>query len=212
MPPERNADRDRSVRSLKIVLGLGNPGERYSATRHNLGYRVLDGLARRGGARFRRAGLFDRSAWSTRIVRPSGPVVLAKPRTYMNRSGNAAVALCRRYGATPGEILVVYDDADLELGRLRIRPSGSAGGHNGLQSIVDALGSREIPRLRLGVRGERRGDRELSEYVLSEFGEEELPVADALVDLGIESVETILDEGLTSAMNRFNARIAAKTG
>jgi PTH1 family peptidyl-tRNA hydrolase len=135
--------------------------------------------------------------------------VLAKPRTYMNRSGRAAAALCRRYGASADDLLLVYDDADLALGRVRIRPGGSAGGHNGVQSILDALQSRTLARLRLGVRGEGRGDRALADYVLAPFETEELPVAERLIELGADAVESILTDGVTPAMNRFNGLTAS---
>ena len=109
---------------MKIVLGLGNPGAAYRRTRHNIGFWVLDRLARDAGTGFRVAGLFRRHAWSAEIDLAGTALVLAKPRTFMNRSGRAAAALLRRHRARPGEMLVVYDDADLELGRLRLRPGG----------------------------------------------------------------------------------------
>ena len=189
---------------LKIVLGLGNPGKRYEATRHNLGFRVLDRLAASQGASFTVEN--DRSAcWIAEFSRPH-PLVLAKPRTFMNRSGLAASELCERYAVRPSEMLVVYDDVDLELGRLRIRRSGSAGGHNGLRSLIAALDSEEIPRVRLGVLGGDRGQSELADYVLAAFDREEEAVAETLVGRAAESVQTILADGLTVAMNRYNAR------
>jgi len=131
-------------------------------------------------------------------------LVLAQPRTFMNRSGRAAGALCRRYDARPEQLLVVYDDADLALGRIRIRPEGGAGGHNGIRSIMDAIGTGEFPRIRLGVRGEEREARDLADYVLEPFLEEERATAAALVELATQAVEAWLRDGLDSAMNRFN--------
>ena len=187
-----------------IVLGLGNPGTRYRATRHNMGFRVLDRLALRQGASF--AATPELKAWAAEVEGPGGRFVLAKPRTYMNRSGRAAVALCAHYAVEPSEILLVYDDADLELGRLRLRLQGGAGGHNGLRSTIDALRTERIPRLRMGVRGAGRDDAELADYVLGPFLAEEQPLAAALVDLAVEAVEAAVEGGIEAAMNAFNAR------
>jgi len=198
------------VASPRVVLGLGNPGAEYHATRHNLGFCVLDELAQRAGARF--AVERDLACWTAVIPRGGGRVVLAKPRTYMNRSGRAGVALCARWSAAPEEILVVHDDADLELGCLRIRPRGSAGGHNGLQSLIDSLRTTEIPRLRLGVRGTGRAGADLADYVLAPFDADELAEVERLVRSGADAVEGILDAGLEVAMSRHNGRGAARTG
>lgn len=195
--------------SPTIVLGLGNPGTRYRRTRHNLGFRVVERLAERRGASFEARGELAGKAWTAEISTASGPLVLAKPRTYMNRSGRAAVALCRHYTALPRQLLVVYDDADLPLGRIRIRPEGSAGGHRGLVSLIDALQSEEFPRVRLGVRGQEREERELSDYVLAPFEPEEEKIADSLVALAADAVDAVLVSGVEIAMNRFNGRDAA---
>jgi PTH1 family peptidyl-tRNA hydrolase len=124
----------------------------------------------------------------------------------MNRSGRAAVALCARYAVEPSRILLVYDDADLELGRIRLRLQGGAGGHNGVRSTINALRTEQIPRLRLGVRGAGRGEAELADYVLEPFEAAEEPVAAALVDLGVEAVEAVLEKGVEAAMNAYNGR------
>jgi PTH1 family peptidyl-tRNA hydrolase len=188
---------------VRIVLGLGNPGPRYRETRHNLGVRVIERLAAEAGAVLLDPGGPARLA---EIPGPAGPLVLAQPRTFMNRSGRAACELCLRYGAAPSDFLVVLDDADLVLGRLRIRRSGSAGGHKGLASVIETLGSDAVPRVRLGVCGAGRGERELADYVLEPFDPEELEVAEALVGLAARAVEDVAAEGLTRAMNRYNAR------
>jgi PTH1 family peptidyl-tRNA hydrolase len=185
---------------LKIVLGLGNPGLRYRSTRHNVGFKVLDHLAGARGIKFRAAGEMKKYAWRAE----SGTVVLAKPRTYMNRSGRAAAALCRHYGLTPSDLLVVYDDADLPLGRIRLRKGGGSGGHNGIKSIMEVLGTGEFARVRLGVRGDNREDSDLADYVLDRFDRDELPLVDELIELGIRAVEGVLAEGIEAAMNRFN--------
>lgn len=193
---------------MKIVLGLGNPGAAYQSTRHNMGFWVLDRFAARRGAKFRMAGLLRRYAWVAETG--AGSVILAKPRTFMNRSGRAAAALCRAYDVPPQEMLVVYDDADLELGRLRLRRGGGAGGHNGVRSLIEVLGTGEFPRLRLGVRGEGRDERDLADYVLDRFRDGELPLAEALADLGADAVEDVIDAGLETAMNRYNGRWAGQ--
>jgi len=171
-----------------------------------MGFWVLDRVARRRGLTFSMAGLLRRYAWVAEAG--SASVVLAKPRTFMNRSGRAAAALCRTYDALPHEMLVVYDDADLELGLLRLRRSGGAGGHNGMRSLIEVLGTEEFPRVRLGVRGDGRDERELADYVLDAFLAPELPVAEALADLGADAVEEVIETGLETAMNRYNGRRA----
>ncbi len=196
---------------LTIVLGLGNPGARYRATRHNVGFWVLDRFAKRRGVRFRIASEILDRAWTVEIDGPSGTLVLAKPRTYMNRSGRAAAELCRRYAAQPEQLLVVHDDADLELGRLRVRPGGRAGGHNGMRSLIDALRTDRIPRVKLGVRGAGRDEAELADYVLEDFASDEVPIAERLADLAVEAVGSVLDDGLATTMNRYNARLVTLT-
>lgn len=195
-----------------VVLGLGNPGARYEPTRHNLGFRVVDRLTRQLGAARRIHGELARRAWTAEAEVSAGTLVLAKPRTYMNHSGRAAVALCRHFAVTPANLIVVYDDADLELGRLRIRATGRAGGHRGVRSVIEALGSQDFPRLRLGVRGTRRDQEELEAYVLAPFEREEEPVAAGLVELGATAIEAILAVGLEAAMNRFNGARAEVAG
>ncbi len=191
---------------VTIVLGLGNPGARDRATRHNVGFWVLDRFAKCRGVEFRIASEVLGRAWAVEIEGPSGTVVLAKPRTYMNRSGRAAAALCRRYAARPEQILVVHDDADLELGRLRVRPGGRAGGHNGMRSLIDAMQTDRLPRVKLGVRGADRERAELADYVLEDFEADELPIAEKLADLASEAVGSVLARGLEMTMNDYNSR------
>jgi PTH1 family peptidyl-tRNA hydrolase len=190
-----------------IVLGLGNPGTRYRETRHNLGFRVVDSLAARWGAPL--ALRRELQSWVAEVERPGGPLLLAKPRTYMNRSGRAARALCEHFGIEPSRLLVIYDDADLDLGRLRLRPAGGRGGHRGLGSTIDALATERIPRLRLGVRGAGRGDEPLADYVLTPFDPEERPIASELVERAADVVEAVLEHGLEAAMNAHNRRDAS---
>jgi PTH1 family peptidyl-tRNA hydrolase len=197
---------------VKVVLGLGNPGERYRFTRHNLGREVVDLLARRWGEGGALRTALGKVAWTATIRIRGQAVVLSKSRTYMNRSGRAAVALRARYGIPPGNLLVVYDDADLELGRIRIRPDGGAGGHNGMRAVISALGSEAFPRVRLGVLGQERDSTDLADYVLSEFRPDEQETASSLVALGADAVEAVLQDGLPEAMNRFNRRSAHEAG
>jgi PTH1 family peptidyl-tRNA hydrolase len=190
------------------VLGLGNPGARYLYTRHNIGFRVVDSIARAAHLEFRELGELGRRAWTAEAPGPRGPFVLAKPRTFMNRSGRAARDLCRFYQVAPAGLLVVYDDADLELGRIRLRVSGRAGGHRGVESVIEALGSDAFPRVRLGVRGADREAEALEEYVLAPFEPEEEKTAASLVELAVAAVGAILTEEMDVAMNRFNGRRA----
>lgn len=195
--------------SLAIVVGLGNPGEKYRGTRHNVGFWVIDRLAGRSGAAFRAEGELRRYAWFVQTRLAGTDVVLAKPRTYMNRSGRAVAALCRAYSFEPEQLLIVHDDADLEIGRLRIRKGGGAGGHNGVRSLVEVMGNGDFTRIRVGVRGPGRDEGELADYVLSEFSDVDRPVAEEACDLAADAVEFLLEDGVTAAMNRYNGmRIA----
>jgi len=194
------------VEPLTIVLGLGNPGSRYRDTRHNIGFRVVDRLAERRAVRLRAAGPLSGRAWIAEHRGAAGRLVLAKPRPYMNRSGRAAVAICRHFDAALDSLLVIYDDADLALGRIRIRTDGGAGGHNGVRSLIEVFGSGGFGRVRLGVRGAARFEMELSDYVLERFEREEQPIVDDLVELGAAAVDVSLEYGLQAAMNRFNGQ------
>lgn len=194
---------------MKIVLGLGNPGEQYRRTRHNVGFRVLDILAERAGVEFAARGELGRKAWTAEAGIGGSRIVLAKPRTFMNRSGSAALALARRAGASPQEILVVFDDADLELGRVRVRPEGRAGGHNGLRSILETLGSAAFPRVKLGIKGTERPREELADYVLTGFTPDEREPLERMLVKGADAVEWVVREGIESAMREFNRRSEA---
>jgi len=184
--------------TVELVVGLGNPGAEYALTRHNIGFRVVDELARRGGA-----ARWTRRASSRVVAAELGRrVVLAKPETFMNRSGAALLALATSLGLPPPSILVVADDVDLPLGRLRLRRDGGPGTHNGLRDVVAAVGT-GFPRLRVGVRGETPWE-DLADYVLAPFSPDELEPADRAVVRAADAVETALLEGLAPAMERFN--------
>ena len=185
---------------MKLVVGLGNPGRKYDGTRHNAGFDVLDLLAGRHRLEWESApaeALFAK--WR------AASVLLAKPLTFMNLSGYAIGDLLRFYKIDLPDLFVVVDDANLELGRLRARPSGSAGGHNGLKSIIEALGTEEFARLRVGVgRGDGRLD--LADHVLAKFDPDEgIDVAEA-VGRAADAAELFVTEGIVAVMNRFNRK------
>jgi peptidyl-tRNA hydrolase, PTH1 family len=189
---------------VKIVLGLGNPGGEYTRTRHNLGFRVVDLLGERAGVRIGNDPDVGRAAWVGEATIADQPVLLAKPRTYMNRSGSAAAALLSLHKATPDDLIVVYDDADLALGRVRVRGEGRAGGHNGIRSLLDVLRTETFPRVKLGVKGIGREESDLADYVLEPFLDEELPLVEPMIERGADAVALLLEKGLVPAMNAFN--------
>jgi len=188
-----------------VVVGLGNPGPEYAATRHNVGFEVVDRLAAQLAA-----VPFDSTrsytAVTARVPGTEGRgLVLLKPLTYMNRSGDALIEYDARHGLTPERVLVVVDDVYLPLGQVRLRADGSDGGHNGLAAVAAALGTTAYARLRIGV---GRGDREtaLRDHVLAEFSADEAPVYDTAVVTACEAALTWAAEGAIPAMNRFNTR------
>jgi PTH1 family peptidyl-tRNA hydrolase len=181
---------------IRLVAGLGNPGPEYEQTRHNIGFMVLDRLAARSESRWEKSGKWDA------VSAKCGGVLLIKPMSFMNRSGHPLFALAQFYKIAAPEILVVLDDFALPLGRLRLRPDGGTGGHNGLESIIVQFGSEEIPRLRIGIGG---APAEGSvDYVLSRFFEEERPLVVSTIDRAADAVKCAIDNGLVSAMNTFN--------
>src|SRR5262245_16576051 len=189
---------------MRLILGLGNPGEEYRDTRHNVGFRVIDDLARRFGLPVER---LECNAFAGRFRLGEEEVLLAKPQTYMNRSGYAARCFAERYGLEPAAILVVYDEVNLPLGKIRLRRSGSPAGHRGLESVIENLRTIEVPRLRLGVsptEGRPTGGEDLVEFVLSPFAPEELAAAGDMVARAADACETWLQEGVEAAMNRYN--------
>ena len=182
-----------------LVAGLGNPGRQYERTRHNLGWLVVDELARRQGASWR--SKFSGSLAETRL--DSLRLALLKPETYMNESGRSVAAAVRFFKVEPGSLLIVHDDVDLESGRLQARRGGGLAGHNGLRSLAQTLGTQDFLRLRIGVGRPGRGDpRSVSDWVLSRFEPED--DVDALVSRSADAVETMALEGLDAAQARFN--------
>ncbi len=184
-----------------LIVGLGNPGAQYEGTRHNVGFLVADELADRGNFPIQR--LRFHALTSTAAVGGQGVLVM-KPVTYMNLSGEAAGEAARFYKLPPERVLVVSDDVDLPLGRLRIRKGGSAGGHNGLKSVIQHLGSDQFPRLRVGVGGKPRPDYDMADWVLSKLTGEDKKVMDGAVRRAADAVECLLREGIDRAMNQYN--------
>ncbi len=186
---------------MYCIVGLGNPGEEYAATRHNVGFLVIDQLAARHQinlGRKRHRALYGRGKIAGQDC------LLVKPQTFMNDSGDAVLRLQLFYQLQPADMLIIYDDIALELGVLRLRRSGSAGGHKGMLSVIQYLETEQIPRLRLGIGPLPEGQTAL-QYVLSPFSEEELPRAQAMIAQAAEAVEAVLREGLEAAMNRYNS-------
>jgi PTH1 family peptidyl-tRNA hydrolase len=187
---------------MRLIVGLGNPGPEYVWTPHNLGFLAIDRLAERVGVRIRRpegrslVGVGDLAGTE---------VVLAKPQTFMNASGLGVRDLLGRFDGNPAELIVVTDDASLPWGSIRIRERGSAGGHNGLKSVIGAIGSDEFIRVRLGVGPVPPGE-DMADYVLHPMNDAELEQAAEMVDAATEAVEVILEKGAAAAMNRFNRR------
>jgi PTH1 family peptidyl-tRNA hydrolase len=181
---------------IRFVAGLGNPGPEYQQTRHNVGFMVVDRLTSDFGATWEK--------WSKEeaAVAKSGDLILVKPLAFMNHSGFPVLAVAQFYKIEPHEMLIVFDDFALPLGRLRIRPDGGTGGHNGLESIIVQLGTDKIPRLRIGIGG--APVQEAVDHVLGRFFEEEIPLVRAAIDRAVDAVKCAIDKGLVSAMNTFN--------
>jgi peptidyl-tRNA hydrolase, PTH1 family len=179
-----------------MVAGLGNPGTEYEQTRHNVGFVIVDRLAANAG------GTWEKSSKWDAVLAKLGDVTLVKPMCFMNRSGHPLFAIAQFYKIAAQEILIVLDDFALPLGRLRLRPEGGTGGHNGLESIIVQFGTEEIPRLRVGIGG--APDQGAVEHVLGRFFEEEKPLVSATIDRAVEAVKCAIDKGLVSAMNTFN--------
>lgn len=185
----------------RLIVGLGNPGAEYAGTRHNIGFVVADLLAERARADWKEDGRAGALVASGRLR--GRPVTLVKPQTYMNRSGASVKHLLRRLGLDVRDCLVIYDDINLPPGKLRLRKNGSAGGHNGMQDIIDALGSDGFPRLRFGVGNDFERGRQ-ADYVLSPFSPEQQPEVDAALPRAVQAATTFVTDGLVTAMNRFN--------
>ena len=183
---------------MKLIVGLGNPGREYEATRHNVGFMVVDEIAKRHELQWRNEG---QMAFAKRFGSPE--FLVAKPKTFMNLSGFAVAEFANYRNIDHGDLLIVVDDVDLPLGRMRARARGSAGTHNGMKSVVAQLGTTEFPRLRIGVgRGDRR--RDLADFVLAKFEAAEQAALNDIVTRAAEAAEMFAAEGIEKVMNRYN--------
>ena len=191
-------------KKAKLIVGLGNPGIRYAQTKHNVGFRVIDALFEEcsSGKTFAPHTSICKSL-VRQVTWHDSPIILAKPMTYMNNSGIAVAALIRQFETSLSELCVVYDDIHLDIGVLRMRQKGSAGGQKGMKSIIHHLGTATFPRLRIGI-GEPIGD--LTDYVLTGFTEDEEVEIAHTIDRAVDAVETFVKDDILTAMNQFNRR------
>ncbi len=186
---------------MKLIVGLGNPEAQYDGTRHNVGFMVLDALAERYGVKIRRKKF---NALAEEVLSGDDKLLLLKPQQYMNRSGHAVATAAGFYKLDPVDVLVVTDDMALATGQLRLRPKGSAGGHNGLKDIMAHLGTDLFPRLRVGVGS--CGQRDAADYVLSRFDAEERDVIDQAAAIAVKAIDCWVTEGVQAAMTQYNAK------
>lgn len=186
---------------MKVIVGLGNPGKQYRNTRHNVGFNVIDELAARGNVTLRRSWFIPARLGRMRLE--GEDVLLVQSQTFMNRSGQAVGPLLRRKGLKPSDLIVVLDDLELELGQLRVRKKGSAGGHKGLDSVIRALGTEDFARVRIGI-GPRPAGEDLVDHVLAPFTAKEREAIDAAARRAADAVAAIVRDGIDRAMNDFN--------
>ena len=184
-----------------LIVGLGNPGKEYERTRHNCGFRALDVLAQKLGCKVDKGkfqGLYGQCSYN------DTKLLLLKPLTYMNLSGRSVLQLSAYFHVPPQRIIVLFDDISLEPGRLRIRADGSAGGHNGIKSIISELGSQDFPRVKIGVGGKRNPEQDLADHVLSGFSAAEEKALSSALDRAAEAALCIIDKGVPETANRYN--------
>lgn len=185
---------------VKLIIGLGNPGKPYEHTRHNIGFDVIDELANRWNAPLNQSKF---NGMYASVHRPEGKVILLKPLTYMNLSGESVRPLMDYFDIDLEDIIVIYDDLDLETGKLRLRAKGSAGGHNGIKSLIQHLRTQEFNRIRVGVNRPPAGMK-VADYVLSKFSKEDQPVVKEAIDKSCDAVEMALKKPFLEVMNQFN--------
>ena len=191
---------------MKLIVGLGNPGTRYKYSRHNVGFRCIDHMARAWNIEVnerRPKVVLGRGEVAHPDVQDSLTVVLAKPRTYMNNSGEGIAYLIARFAVTPQDMVIIYDEMDLPPGKIRVRPEGGAGGHNGIRSIISTLSTQNFPRVRVGI-GKPPPGLDAMNYVLGAFPPEEKPVIEEAVTTVAAVVACLVQEGIEKAMNRYN--------
>lgn len=187
---------------MKLVAGLGNPGRDYAGTRHNIGFGVIARISDKYNIPL--TGKEHKAVCGKGMI-GGEKVILAQPQTFMNLSGESVRSLVDYYRLESEDIIIAYDDIDLEVGQLRIRSKGSAGGHNGIKNIISHLGTNEFPRVKVGVGGKPEGG-DLVRHVLGRFSREDEKVIGEVLDVAVEAVETILSDGVEAAMNRYNAK------
>ncbi|GFG67036.1 peptidyl-tRNA hydrolase [Mycobacterium kubicae] len=185
-----------------LVVGLGNPGENYARTRHNLGFLVADLLAGRLGAKFKAHKRSGAEVVTGRLAGHS--VVLAKPRCYMNESGRQVGPLAKFYSVSPGDVIVIHDELDLEFGRIRLKLGGGEGGHNGVRSVAAALGTKDFQRVRIGI-GRPPGRKDPATFVLENFAAAERPEVPTICEQAADATELLIQLGLEAAQNRVHA-------
>jgi PTH1 family peptidyl-tRNA hydrolase len=183
-----------------LIAGLGNPGRQYRSNRHNVGFMVLDKLAERLGVSFSRV---ESQALVTKADFEGNRLILVKPQTFMNLSGQAVVSLARFYKVPDDNLMVVFDDVDLPFGMLRLRPGGGSGGQKGMASIIERLGTQDFPRLRFGI-DRPPGRMDAADYVLQDFSRSQIEFLPSLLDRAVEAILLFVDQGLEAAMNKFN--------
>jgi PTH1 family peptidyl-tRNA hydrolase len=187
---------------MKLIVGLGNPGMEYVGTRHNVGFETIDRMCEQYNIALTHQKM--KGVYGQGMI-AGEKVLLVKPMTYMNNSGECVGALARFYKLEPTDIIVIYDDINLAVGHLRIRKKGSAGGHNGIKSLIAHLGSEEFPRIRIGV-GENVGDKDLIQHVLGHFPEEQLEAMAEAMDDAVKAAELMVAGDVQQAMNRYNGK------
>lgn len=188
---------------MRVLVGLGNPGSKYSDTRHNVGFMTIDHLGGIFAKKVKKKGFM---ALYEEFIIGGEKIILFKPQTYMNDSGNAVGSIMGYYHLNPSDFFIIYDDLDLPFGRIRIREKGGSGGHNGMKSIIAALGTEDFPRLRIGIGGGGKGDgNAVINHVLSGFNSIESKHLDKIINLAVDASETYIRDGLMAAMNRFNS-------
>ncbi len=192
---------------MKLIIGLGNPGKEYAHNRHNVGFRCINRLAKLHSINVKQHQCQSQIGVSTIV---GMKVLLAKPKTYVNLSGNAVSQLMRKHGISTSDLVIIYDDLDLPLGKMRIRPNGSSGGHRGIKSIIAALGTQDFCRIKIGIgrpnaTDETDHDTDTAvDHVLSDFNREEEQLIKPAISRAAEAVECIIAEDITTAMNKFN--------
>ena len=185
---------------MKVIAGLGNPTKKYEGTRHNMGFSAIYQIADRYNIKM---NILNHKALIGTGIIAGEKVMLVMPQTFMNLSGESIGEILRYYKLTPEDLIVLYDDIDLDIGKLRIRAKGSAGGHNGIKNIIAHIGTTEFDRVRIGV-GHKPEGRDLADYVLSRFSSEELPVVRDSVSKAADAIEVSITTGIDAAMNKFN--------